>query len=77
MGGTESLGISKEGQTVSARLKEFHIWHQLVSCLAVGFRKGTMAPVLLDARYFSFSHYAAGAFQDTTPVLELRSSESE
>ena len=31
----------------------------------------------LDARHFSSSPYATGAFQATTPVLELRESESE
>ena len=41
------------------------------------FRKGTMASAHLDARYFSSSLYAIGAFQAATPVLELRGSESE
>ena len=42
-----------------------------------GFRKGTMASSLLDARHFSFSLYATGAFQAAILVLELRGSESE
>ena len=29
LGGAESLGIFKEGQTVLARLMESQIWHQL------------------------------------------------
>ena len=51
-------------------------------------QKGTMASVHLserklspsfyiDARHFSFSLYATGAFQAATPVLALRGSESE
>ena len=31
LGGAESLGISKEGQTVLARLMESQIWHQLAN----------------------------------------------
>ena len=41
------------------------------------FRKGTMAPVCLDARHFSFSLCATGAFQVAILVLERRGSESE
>ena len=37
---TESLGISKVGQTVLARLMMSQIWHQLASSLGRGFRKG-------------------------------------
>ena len=42
-----------------------------------GFRKGTVASAHLDARHFSFSLYATGAFQAATLLLELRGSESE
>ena len=77
MGGAESLGSSKAGQTVLARLMESQIWHQLVSSVGGGFRKETMASAHLDARYFSSSLYSTCAFQAATPVLELRGSESD
>ena len=79
MGGAESLVISKVGQRVLARLKESWIWHQLAGSVAVGgeFSNGTIASARLDARQFSFSQYASGAFQAATPVMELRGSESE
>ena len=77
MGEVESLGISKVGQTVLARLMESQIWHQLASLWGEGFRKGTMALACLDARHFSFSLYTTGAFQAAMLVLELRGSESE
>ena len=35
LGGAESLGISKVGQTVSARLMESQIWHQPASSMAL------------------------------------------
>ena len=75
--GAESLGISKEGQTVLAKLMESQMWHQLASSVGGGFRKGTIASVLLYARHSSFSLYTTGALQAATPVLELRGSESE
>ena len=62
LGGAESLGISKVDQTVLARLMESQIWHQLTGSVGGGFRKGTMTSAHLDARYFSFSQYATGAF---------------
>ena len=77
LSGVESLGISKVSQTVLARLMESLIWHQLASCVGGGFRKGTMASVHFDARHFSSSLCATGAFQAATLVLELRGSESE
>ena len=55
--GAESLGISKVGQTVLARLMESQIWHQLASSVGGGFTKGTMASARLDARHFSLSLY--------------------
>ena len=67
------LVISKVGQTVLARLMESQIWFQLAGPVGGGFRKGTVASAHLDARQFSFSHYATGAFQAAT----LRGSESE
>ena len=77
MGGAESLGISKSGQTVLARMMESQIWHQLANSVGEGLRKGTMASAHRDARHFSFSLYATGAFQAATPMLELRGSESK
>ena len=77
LGGAESLGISRAGQTVLARLMDSQIWHQLAGSLKGGFRKATMASACLDARHFSFSLYTTGAFQATTLVQELRGSESE
>ena len=62
---------------VLARLMESQAWHQLASSVGGGFRKGTMASVHLDARYFISSLYASGAFQAATLELELRRSESE
>ena len=75
--GTESLEISKVGPTLLARLMQSQIGHQLARSVGRGFRKGTMASSCLDTRYFSFSLYVTGAFQDATTVLELRGSESE
>ena len=49
---------------------------QLSGSVGHWFRKGTMASVHLDTRYFSFSLYATGVFQAATLVLELRRSES-
>ena len=69
LGKAESLGISKAGQTVLARLMESQLWHQLASFVGAGFRKGTMASARLDARCFSSSLYAIGAFQAATLVL--------
>ena len=40
LGGAESLGISKVGQTVLARLMECQIWHQLAGSVEIGFSKG-------------------------------------
>ena len=77
MGEAESLGISKAGQTVVVRSLESLIWHQLAGSVEERFRKGTMASAPLDARHFSFSLYATGAFQAANLVLELTGSESE
>ena len=77
MVGAESLEISKVGQTVLARLMESQICHQLTSSVGGGFRKGTMASALFDARHFSFSLYTTGVFQAAMPMVELRRSESE
>ena len=62
LGGVESLGISKAGQTVLARLMESQIWYQFASSVGGAFRKSTMTFARLDARYFSFSLYTTGAF---------------
>ena len=63
----QSLGIFKAGQTVLARLIESQIWNQLASSVGGGFRNGTMASDHLNARHFSFSLYAIGAFHAATP----------
>ena len=39
-GGEESLGISKAGQTVLARVMESQIWHQLVSSFMEDLEQG-------------------------------------
>ena len=77
LGEAECLGISKVSQIVLARLRESHTWHQLAGSVRGGFRKGTMASAHLDARHFSFSLYAASAFQAATLVSKLRGSQSE
>ena len=76
LGGVESLGSSKAGQTVLARWMGSQMW-QLTGFCGGGFRKGTMASAHLDARHFSFSLYTIGAFQAATLLLELRGGESE
>ena len=77
LGGAESLGTSKAGSTVLARMMESQIWYQLASPVREGFKKGTVSSSFLDTRPFSFSLCTTGAFQAATPVLELRGSESE
>ena len=76
LGGAESLGVSKVGQTVLARLMESQTWHRLACSVGRGFRKGTMASICLDARHFTFSLYTSGVFQATILVLELGVGES-
>ena len=49
LGGAESLGLTRAGQIVLARLMEFQIWHQLAGTMRGGCRKGTMASAHLDA----------------------------
>ena len=81
-GGTESLGISRAGQTVLAMLMELQIWHLPASCLALwgeGSEKGKWPlPTFLsgrkispgshlDARLFTFSLCATGAFSGCHP----------
>ena len=73
--GAKSLGISKAGQTVLARLMESQIWHQLAGSMGGAFRKGTMASAHLDARHFSLSLYTTSALQAATLVLEVRENE--
>ena len=77
LGGAESLGISKVGQTVLASLMESQIWHQLAGSVWEAFRKGTMASACLDARHFIFSLYVTRTFQAVTPLLELKGRKSE
>ena len=92
MGQTESLGISKAGQTVLARLVKSQIWHLPASSVALWgevLEKGQwLLPTFLSrrklsssyhlgAKYFSSSLYATGAFQAVTLVLDFSGSESE
>ena len=70
LGGAESLRISKAGQTVSARLEESQLWHQLSGSVRGGFSKGTMASAHLDVGHFSSSLYTTGALQAATSVLD-------
>ena len=72
MGGAETLGISKVGQKVLARLMESQIWHKLEGSVGGRFSKGTKTSACLDARNFSFSLYPTGAFQAANLVLELK-----
>ena len=71
----EPLGFSKVGHT--ARSMESQIWHQLAHDVVVGFSKGTMASVHLDARHLSSFLCVTGTVQAATLVLEIRGSESE
>ena len=75
--GAESLGSSKAGQTVLARLMESQIWHQSASSVREKAQKGRMASAHLEARYLSLSLHATGAPQATTPSLEPKGSEPE
>ena len=80
MGGTESQGISRVGQTVLTRLMESQIWYPPAGSVAVppilSGRKLSPSS-LLDARHFSSSLCTSGAFQAATLVLELRGNESD
>ena len=79
--------ISRAGQTVFARLMGSQIWHLPAGSVAVcreGSEKGQWPLTAFlsgrklspsshcDARHFSSSLYATGAFQAPTLVLELR-----
>ena len=92
-GGGRSLRIPRVGQTVLATLMESQIRHHVAGSVALweeGSAKGQwplpaflsarkLSPSShLDARHFSSSLCAPGAFQAAeTLVLELRGSESE
>ena len=76
----EPQGIYRAGQQVLAMLMEYEIWHQPASSVVLPtFLSGRkLSPSShIDARHFSCSLYATGAFQAATPVLELKGSESE
>ena len=77
LGQAESLGISKVGQSVLARLMESQIQHQLASSVGEGVRKGTMASVRFDARHLNLSQHVTVTFQAAIPALELRGNESK
>ena len=92
LGGTESQGVSRAGQTVLARLMESQIWHppaSSVTLLEEGSEKGQWPlPAFLsgrnlsfsshlDARHFSSSLYDTVVFQTATMVLEIRGGESQ
>ena len=74
LGGTVSRDL--QDGSMLARLMESQIWHPPVGSVGGGCRRGTMGSARLDARHFSVSLYATGAFQGATPVLELRGNES-
>ena len=76
-GRVESMGISKAGQTVLARLIQSQIWHQSASSVREGTRKRTIASAHLDARYLSLPLHTTGAPQVATPVPEPRGRECE
>ena len=80
LSGVESLGISKMGQIVLARLMESQIWHQLGSVVlwGEGLEKGQW-PLLtlmqfLPVRhwYFSSCHPVAGALYYKHLLMVLR-----
>ena len=50
---------------------------QLRGSVRGGLRKGTMASDHPNGRHFSLYHYATGALRASTPVPELKGSESE
>ena len=77
LGGVESLGISKVGQIVLAKLMESQIWHQPTSSMWGELSVRTMAFTRLDARHYSLSLYTTGALQAATLMLKLRGGESE
>ena len=80
LGGTESQGVSRVGQTVLGRLLESQIWHLPVGSVALlAFLSGRkLSPSSsLDASHCCYSLDATGVFQAATWVLELRGSESE
>ena len=77
LGGVESLGVSKSSQTVLDKFSDMAPACWPHGSVGGGFRKGTMASACLDARHFSFSLYATGAFLAATLALELRGSKSE
>ena len=78
LGGAESLGISKLGQTVLSRLMEFQIWHQHVGYVPLWVEglENVQWPLLflMPDTSISPSKYATCAFQAATPLLELRRS---
>ena len=93
LGGAEPQGISRMGQTVLvSQVDGSKIWLPPSSSVALwgeASEKEQWSLLLdlskrkpsrsshLDARYFSSSLYATGAFQAATLVLELRGSECE
>ena len=85
LGGAESLGICRVGQTVLTRLMESRCGTSLPALwlcgrriqrrdngLCLPFERKLSPSSRLDARHFSSSPYATGAFQAAAPVLELR-----
>ena len=76
----EPQGISRVEQTLLARLMESQIQYPPNGSVAVAafLSARKLSPrSYLDARHFSSSLCATGAFQAATLVLELRGSECE
>ena len=76
VGWTESLGISRVGQTVLARLLESQVKRQPTSSVGGELSKGFKTSTRPDARHFSVSLYTAGALQAASSVLEPIGSKS-
>ena len=76
MGGEETLGISKVGPTVLARLMEFRFGTRLLALWGKT-QKRDSASACPDARHFDPSLRASGTLQAATTVLELGGCRSE
>ena len=77
MGGLESQGIPRVGQTVLGQVDGVSDLALITGSVGGGFRKEMMSSARIDARQFSFSLYGPGAFQAAALLLEFRGSDSE
>ena len=75
----QSVGISKAGQMVLARLMELQVWHQLGSSVlcGAGLEKGQWPLFALMPDTSVSPSMPLVPYQGATLVLELRGSESE